>query len=104
MRTLQFLRDAKHSDRFPRLVFASLPTGIRTRARREGRLSHVRDRRLLFPVVRWLVGRSFFWQIQYDLLAKSGLLRRPGLPGDVCHKPHWFLLRSRADRAWLRRD
>lgn len=61
MRALQFLRDAEHPDRFPRLVFASLPARRRTFARRERRFSHFRDRRLLFPVARRLASGPVFW-------------------------------------------
>ena len=104
MRALQLLRDAEHSDRFPRLVAAPLPAGSRTRARRERRVSHLRHRRLLFPAAGRLAGRPFLWQIQYRLLAEPGLLRRSGVPGDVCHKPHRFLHRPWADRARLGRD
>ena len=75
LRALQLLRDAQHPDGVPRHVAAHVSAGRRSRGRGEGRLPHLRHRRLLFPAARRLAGRSFLWQIQHDLLAQPRLLR-----------------------------
>ncbi len=99
LRAFLVLRDAQHPHPVPDHHLAAVPAGGAAHAGGEGRVPHLRDRRVLLPAARRLAGRPLLRQVQHRAVDEPGVLPRPRLPGDLRAQPPRFLRRPRADRA-----